>query len=202
MTLATRGRSQRDPHSRAEETEAFADRTRTTASWLVAADAWEEAGDARRARFAALRALPINADVISNKVAASIAERLERWDAVREDLVGGRGYDQEVEERINEMAGTTRPTNTELGALERYRFLQDPPERLFAYYSGASLRTFGDDLLGMLHTRGGTTRAYGSGPRMQYATYRGDNGFFYKGRCNLDTGNYCHLRRSREWFRR
>lgn len=187
-------KARRDAVTVAEAAEAHAERVNTNDAWLVAADAWEEASVPNRTRFAYLRQPRLHSGLLlTNAEAASIRRRYDAW-----SKVAGR-------QTPAEMAKISAPTNNEVGLLEIYEFLRDPPTHLFAYYdSGGAIHTFTSGLLGTIVSRGKTARAFGSqaGPRLQYVTVRAINGYYYSGRCNLDTGDYCKLKRGKAWLRR
>ena len=180
--------TRRDPAAQAWAAEAHAERVETDAAWLVAADAWEEAGDPRRARFAVLRQ---RQNAITHAEASRIRRLLDRY---RHEQAA-RGI-------------TDTPVNAEISQLEIYDFLLDPPKQLFAYFrepyfhEPGDIITFVGDRLGGVVKFGGQTRAFGRGPRLQHVTVRAINVFMYSGTCNLETGTYCKLRRGKAWLRR
>jgi hypothetical protein len=96
------------------------------------------------------------------------------------------------------LAGGRKVSNRAKGKLEVHRFLEHPPERLFAYYSGDArvgdnIHTWMGDRLGTIVHRGKETRPLGG--RVVNIRVRGINGFLYAGRCNLSSGTYCNLRK-------
>ena len=188
--------------------ERHAEQVDTNDAWLIAADAWEEASQPDRARFAFVRQPRwINRTytaVITGEQAATIRRRYDAW----EEAAGGRrgGLSPADVARIDKIAGTTRPSGNEISALEIYEFLRDPPTHKFAYYSsvdkGGTIHTFDGDVLGTIVDRGQTSRVFGRGPTLRHVTVRAINGFLYGGRCNLDTGTYCKLKRGKPWLKR
>ena len=118
-------------------------------------------------------------------------------------------------ERIHRSAGVDREVwDAERGALVSFDFMTHQPDRVFAYDEDGRLTTFNGDLLATLYSRGAVRRVGGTGggsaPRgrrmfsdgaeIQSAVFRGENGFYYHGTCNLETGSYCRLRRGKAWF--
>ena len=203
--------SRRDtsPSAVAEQMELHAEQVDTNDAWLIAADAWEEASRPDRARFAFVRQPRlidrVYTPVITGAQAAIVRHRLRTWDEVAERLFRRGGLSQSEVEEINRIANTTRPNNNELSEFEIYEFLRDAPTSLFAYYStaaeGGSIHTFDGDMLGPIISRGQTSRrAFGRGPILRHVTVRTINGFFYHGRCNLETGTYCRLKRGKPWW--
>lgn len=202
-------RARRDPNSVAEQMEAYAERAATDEAWLVAADAWEEANSPERARYAYLRHILFEGlrrqhpALLTSEEARWTRERYDRWKKAAESLGAGRSWTPEQERRINDIAKTRRPSSAQVSHLEVYEFLRKPPEHLFAYYTdNGQITTFMGDVLGSIVERGSTTRPFGNTTRTQHVTVRAINGFMYNGRCNLDTGTYCKLKRGKSWLKR
>ena len=194
--------SPRDRHERAENLEREAEHTGDPDTWIVASDAWLEAGDATRAWYARLR---------------SDVGRYPRGWSNTGPLGPGLPLSLIGRERAAEIARAiaTVPnepgvvTNEERGALELFRFVALQPERVFAYYSpntgllvGDDIRTFMGDYLGRVVHRGRVTHPFGNRhARIQHVQVRAINGYDYRGTCALDTGTYCKLRRADPWLR-
>ena len=211
-------RAARDARDDALATERFAEDANDPDAWLVAADAWEEAGEPTYAWYARLRASGRAAHMFPRRIADDIREREVRYNTAREEFDPqrfrrGGGYSQEEVAEIERRAGGPRPTNSQLGMMELFDFMTTQPERLFAYHDDAALRTFAGDLVGTLYTRGATRRVGGygggsapsnlrgrTGTAIQHVVFRGENGFYYHGTCNIETGSYCRLRRGKAWF--
>ena len=209
----------RDARDDALATERFAEDANDPDAWLVAADAWEEADEPTYAWYARLRASGRGSDVLPRRLAEDIRDRHDRLEDARRRLDPrrfdrGGGYTLEEVVRIRVSAGVDRNlSGAELGMLEYFDFMTRQPDRLFAYHEGAGLRTFAGNLLATLYTRGATRRVGGygggsapsdlrgrTGTAIQHVVFRGENGFYYHGTCNLETGSYCRLRRGKAWF--
>lgn len=207
-----RSRLSRDPGiiEAAESAEQYAEETQSDDAFLVAHDAWLEAGDPERAWFMLLatkrhwleRPGPPFVLPADRVAVAQIAARLEQWEATRDDLRVRGPMTDEIIDRIDERAGTSRPTNAELSRLEVWRFLRFQPREAFGYVDrGGVIRTFANDLLATIVTRGATVRPYGRGARIQHVSVAAINGYYYSGTCAVENGNYCKLRRRRPWLR-
>lgn len=196
-----RYRTQRDAQADAESAEAHAKRVNTDAAWQVAADAWEIAGNMRRARHATLRQPGFGSETRRRLAAWQAAER-EFWRKDQRFRRGGLSREEVL--IIDRAAGTTRPTNEEISELEVADFLRDPPLHLFAYYSDDSdlITNFMGAPLGEITRRGARSRAFGRGTFLQHVTVTAINGYYYSGTCNLETGTYCKLKRGKVWRRR
>ena len=181
-------RSRRDAQTDAEGAEAYAERVDTSDAWLVAADAWEIAGQPDRARFAILRQ---SVKAITRAKAQRIRQQLQEGDRQMRE---GTPY---------EKSATNRLTSDEISNLDVYDFLLDPPERLTTAYSNAAgeIVTFTGQVLGHIVRRG--QRFYGRLPS-RHVSVHAINGFAYSGTCNLDEdlGTYCKLKRGKAWLRR
>lgn len=203
--------ARRDATTDAESAEAHAERVDTSDAWLVAADAWELVGQPERARFAILRQAKYNPNVITHARAAEIRQQIDGWNAAGVELSRGgprRASYEEDRSAIRRRLGYPYPSNEDIGDLQVYEFLRDPPERLFAYRGNAGPgssqydHTFNGRALGIITRWGGSSRAFGRGPRLEHVTVRAINGFMYSGTCNLETGTYCKLRRGKAWLKR
>lgn len=205
-----RYRAQRDATLDAESAEAHAEQVDTSDAWLVAADAWELAGQPNRARFAILRQAEYNPNVITSAQAAEIRRKIDEWNAAERALSQSgsrRASYEEDRAAIRRSLGFPYPSNEEIGDLQIYEFLREPPDRLFAYHEidrppigTRAIRTYNGGLLGTIMELGRITRPYET--RLQHVRVRAINGFMYHGTCNLDTGTYCKLRRGKAWLRR
>ena len=197
MSVRRYARTSRDPTSAAESAEAYARQVNTDAAWLVAADAWEETGDLTRARRMLLHQPSFGEET---------RRRLDAWEDASAEWQARTqhrgGFLPEHIREIGRLAGTPRPTNDQIAILQLADFLRNPPERLFGYYNGDRITDFVGNEVGTITRRGGATRAYGRGPRLQHVTVHAINGFMYSGTCNLETGTYCKLRRGKAWLRR
>ena len=192
--------ARRDATTDAESAEAHAERVDTSDAWLVAADAWELAGQPERARFAILRQAKYNPNVITNDEAADIRQRMDAWNA---QWRGRRSLSAAEQEQIKRRLGFDRPSNEEIGELELYSFLRDPPTHLLTYpRDDGHIITFGGQILGRITHRGRSSRVFGRGPRLEHVTVRAINGYWYSGTCNRETGDYCKLKRGKAWLKR
>ena len=154
--------------------------------WVVASDAWSEAGDAARAWYARVR----------SREPYGTNHLVSRWRA--DEIARALQMDLHV-------------TNDERGALELFRFMALQPERVFAYYStntdgsttvGDDIHTFMGDHLGVVVHRGRIAHPFGNrNARIQHVLVRAINGYLYRGTCALDSGTYCKLRRADPWLR-
>lgn len=151
-----------------------------------------------------LQAWNVVADAIEEAGAGDIRRRYEAYEEARQRFdprrfARGGGYDPAEVTEIERLAGAKHPTNDELGRLEAYEFVVDPPERLFAYYDDdfKHISTFGSTFLGLISHRGRERRPMGG--RVVSVRVWTINGFMYHGTCNLSSGTYCRLRRGRRW---
>ena len=188
------GRFRRDPRDNAIRAELHAEREQTDAAWLVAADAWEQAGDLDAARFALLR----QPSLLGGRplLTRATAERFMR---------GGRQRSGTDAEHLS---------NEQQSALERFEFVRNPPQALFAYYSrtllplrsslDATVGTFTGEPLGVITGYGEVRYAFNrrDSSRIVSVTVQAINGYDYYGTCQLDTGTYCKLKRGKPWLRR
>lgn len=193
----------RDPRSDAISAELNAEREQTDAAWLVAADAWEEAGDPDAVRFALLRQPRL----------LGPRPLLTRATAARFSRGGPQRSGLDAEHLSNEQQS----------ALERFEFVRSPPATLFTYYSddfdphrsrmgiGArpfarlpTIHTFMSEPLGLITGYGQVRRAFNrsGSSRIVSVTVRAINGYAYHGTCQLDTGTYCRLKRGKPWLKR
>ena len=215
------GAARRDPSATAREVERHALRENTDAVWLVAADAWEEAGDPVRARYTFLRQPSFGLSLPDPDEAVRTRDRSERWQkALKLHAWNARGvanptsWRQEDEPHIDAIAGTRRPTNEELSKLEVFQFALSPPDHLFGYYDREPsaidqsprsapnmIRTFASDPLGRVVEVGGMRNARGT--RLRHVMVKAINGWYYRGWCNLTTGTYCRLKKTKyPWLHR
>ena len=196
----TRAESRRDAAEDARRAEAHAERENTNDAWTVAADAWEQAGDIERARFATLRSPKYGLDVIS-------PDRADRIDK----LLSGSKRTPRIES-IHRHAALAR-------AIDVYRFVRRPPRNVFAYYrdlvpgrrttlgvieANPPVVVFGTGgKLGVIRKTGTVRHAYNraTSPRIVSVTVLAINGYWYNGTCNLDTGTYCSLKRGKPWLK-
>ena len=186
------------PRERAEALEREAEQTDDSDTWVVASDAWLDAGDATRAWYARVRSRPRYGSsvgrLITRERAEQIAHALEGGSSTLPIASGWR----------------ERPlTNEDRGALELFRFMALQPERVFAYYNpntdqyvGDDIRSFMGDYLGTVVHRGRIAHPFGNhNARIQHVHVRAINGYLYRGTCALDSGTYCKLRRADPWLR-
>lgn len=205
----------RDAVTDALGAERFAERMETDEAWLVAADAWEEAGDDARSRFAWLRR-PSNlgdAHAASREEALETRRQLDAWQAAelnrnmqnarRGRSTGGIPLTPGERESIERWLGFPYPSNESIGRLEVYQFLFDPPDRWFAYYNmdrvGGLITSFAADVLGRIESIGSARRPFGRGGQIRSVRVRAINGFHYNGTCAVEHGTYCRLRRGKPW---
>ncbi len=142
---------------------------------------------------------PRRAEVIERSHAAFERER-ERFHPKK--FKRGGGYTPEEYAEIARRAGIKkRPSNVAMGKLELHRFVTQRPERIFAYYKddarvGATITTWMGDVLGHVIWRGTVTkRGFYPGARMVNIRMKAVTGDVYAGTCQLDSGNYCRLRK-------
>ena len=172
----------RERRERAEALEREAEQTNDPDTWIVASDAWFEAGNPSHAWYARLRSREPYGSSMSRLIARARAEGIAR-----------------AHENVS---------NDERGALELFLFMTRQPDRLFAYHDGIGgthvgdgIRTFIGDYLGTVVHRGRVTRPFRNEARIQHVRVRAINGYNYYGTCALDRGNYCKLRRGGPWLR-
>lgn len=150
-----------------------------------------------------------NGDLISKGRAESIRARIRRFEQERERhdpkrFQRGGSYEPAEYAAIARRAGVRRPTNEELGRLERRDFMTNPPEHLFAYYGknadvGEEISTWAGNKLGIIVERGKISHPFSGSGKVVHVVARGYNGHLYSGRCNLSSGTYCRLRRGKRW---
>jgi hypothetical protein len=110
----------------------------------------------------------------------------------------GGGYTPEDVKEIARRAGTKAPSNRAKGHLEKYEFMANPPDQIFAYYKdsakvGELITNWMGQRLGVVIHRGTERRPMGG--RVVSIRMKGDNGVTYGGNCNLSSGTYCRLKR-------
>lgn len=131
----------------------------------------------------------------------------------------GGGYSREDCTSIATLAGATDPTNEEKSAVEVYEFVQNPPDRYFAYVKGVKFEwrpnpsqcgarnipaltdwrggivtTWTGDKLGDVVAVGDLHRGNMGDVRIPLRV-KGINGVTYSGIFYASTGDYCRLRR-------
>lgn len=183
-------------HARAVEGEEGLGSSRTFDAWEVAADAWEDVGKTDlREEVRSLRAGYEQFKDVRRRY-DMYEEARRRFDPRRYER--GGGYSPEEVQQIERMGGR-RPTDNEMGRLEIFEFLVHPPERYFAYYDDGFryIQTWMGGVLGTIISKGREHRPMGG--RVVSIRARAINGYTYVGSCNLSSGTYCKLRRSKPW---
>lgn len=139
---------------------------------------------------------PRQAEIIRRR-AAAYERAMKEFDSKK--FKRGGGWTAEEIREIERRAGTKWPSNRAFGKLEKFDFLNHPPERLFAYYDRdlRCVTTWMGDVLGTIVHRGRESRPFGG--RVVPIRVRAINGYMYSGRCNLSGGDYCRLRRGKRW---
>ena len=208
-------RARRDARTDAIAAERFAEDVETDDAWLVAADAWEEAGYPDRARFAYLRR-PSNLHggaVASHDEAIETRRRLDAWhaaeldrnmtNAARGEPTGNIPLSSDERARIERWLGFPPPSNDAALRLALRNFLLEPPEKWFAYYDtdrvGGAIKDFLGGIQGRITAIGPPRRPFGRGGTIRSVTVRAINGYTYCGTCAVEYGTYCRLRRSKPW---
>ena len=171
-------------------------------AWQVAADAWEEAGDPERARFAWVRQPSINPHIIDRTTAERIRWQLDRWSAAERLAFQDRGPQIPLtpaeERRIYYSLGFERPIPAEVSALRVFELAETPFERIDARISNTRqhVTTAHGDNLGTVITRSPTAQRVGFNIRARIL-----NGYEYVGHCTAHN-DLCFLRRSKPWLAR
>ena len=110
---------------------------------------------------------------------------------------GGSYTPQDIAE-IERRAEVRSPTNEERGQLEVYEFMTNPPDKFYAFYSDdmRHIKTFMGEIIGDIVHRGAERRPMGG--RVVSVRVRGINGATYAGTCNMSSGTYCLLKRTKD----
>ena len=169
-------------------------------TFLVAVDAYEEAGDlARAGHLRDLAAAPPSVVVITEREARHLDQQLRRYESARRrfDPVRyqrGGAYEPEELDEIEHMAGGRDLGNTGRGRLDLWRFYMQRPQNLFVYWTADSnyVSDFSGEPRGRIVHYGAQRMA--RGVRLLHVRVKGFNGVLYGGTCNADTGSYCRLR--------
>lgn len=209
--LHRRRHAARDPASRALEAEAFAERAGTNDAWLVAADAWMEAGDMNRARFAFVRQPRINPRVLTNEQAADFRRREKAWQKFvlderrkRSNRKTAEGLAQLRESRparqleLSKKIGPHLTTN-EYHDLQLYEFLKVAPTQFSSYVDDSDDERVDRFAVGLKSL----SKLSKKGPRggLSYAI-RGRNGYDYATSGCVPRRTWCLFRRRSSWWNR
>lgn len=136
--------------------------------------------------------------------AAIIEKSYKAYESARESFdpkryKRGGSYHPEEIQTIAKSAGLRKsPSNRARGELEFRRFLAERPEKITAYYKdnarvGAPISFWTGKVIGHITHRGAESRAMGT--KVVSIRMKAITGDTYSGRCNLETGDYCNLKK-------
>lgn len=161
-------------------------------------------------------------ELLTAAEAADIRQRSEAYERAREKFdpkrfKRGGGYSPADVAAIEAMAGVAHPSNAELGRLELYEFMTNPPDKYFLYVKqdknprpigstlpdGIATTWTGDKLGTIFFGKAYRTRSpFGGVVERIPVRVHAVNGFQYAGTYYASTGNYARVKRVKSRARR